>query len=253
MSTIDVQVSQTIQTVTIQRPEVLNALNQQAYDELAAAFRAAADPSIRAVILTATGRSFCSGHDLSGSDSDDPAVDLRWVDATMRAIRGLEKPVITAINGLAVGGGMSLALAGDIRLMARSAKLIPGFIDVGLVPDMGSSWLLAHALGYNRALEWICSGKALDADTALSWGLVSAVVGDEELLGHAQQRAEELAQRPTLAIGLTKQLLSRALSSSFEDAVELEARLQVLAGKSTDYQEGLAAFREKRKPRFTGR
>lgn len=253
MSAVRVDIAGSVQTIRLDRPEVLNALNPEAYDQLAEAFRMAADEAVRAVVLTGTGRGFCSGHDLKDADNEDPAAGLREVNATMRAIRGLRKPVIAAINGVAAGGGMSLALCCDFKLMASSARLVPAFVDLGLVPDMGASWLAANALGYGRALEWLVSGQALDSGTALEWGLVNAVIDDGELQGAAQRKAEVFADGPTLAIGLTKQLLSSALSSSFEESLDMEARLQAAAGQSADYAESLAAFRDKRKPRFTGR
>ena len=252
MSAVEVSIEGSVATVRLNRPDVLNALNQEAYEGLAKAVQFASQPSVRAVLLTGTGRGFCAGHDLKDSESDDPAVDLPWVNATMSAIRGLPKPVIAAINGIAVGGGLSLALACDYKLMARTAKLIPGFIDMGLVPDMGASWLLANTLGYGRAFEWLSSGRPLDAQIALEWGLVDALEEEDRLLESAREKARELAARPTLALGLTKQLLARSLSSSFEQAMEQEARLQGQAGKSQDYAESLAAFREKREPDFKG-
>ncbi|MCY3987836.1 MAG: enoyl-CoA hydratase-related protein [Gammaproteobacteria bacterium] len=253
MSAVKVDMAGTVQTVRLDRPDVLNALNPEAYDQLAEAFRKAEDEAVRAVILTGTGRGFCAGHDLKDGDNEDPAAGLREVNATMRAIRDLRKPVIAAINGVAAGGGMSLALCCDVKLMARSARLVPAFLDLGLVPDMGASWMVANTLGYGRALEWLVSGEALDAETALEWGLVNVLVDDGELREAAQRKADELAAGPTLAIGLTKQLLSRALSASFEDTMEWEARFQQIVGRSADYAESLAAFRDRRKPKFQGK
>ena len=253
MSAVKIDLSGSVQTIRLDRPKVLNALNPEAYDQLAEAFRVAEDEAVRAVILTGTGRGFCSGHDLRDAENEDPAAGLREVNATMQAIRTLRKPVIAAINGVAAGGGMSLALCCDVKLMARSAKLVPAFVDLGLVPDMGASWLVANALGYGRALEWLVSGEALDAETALEWGLVNALVEDGELGEAAQRKAEDLAAGPTLAIGLTKQLLSRALSVSFEATMEWEERFQQIAGRSADYAESLAAFRDRRKPKFQGK
>jgi 2-(1,2-epoxy-1,2-dihydrophenyl)acetyl-CoA isomerase len=240
-------------TLTLNRPHALNALTPPMYLELASALMQAADVDVRAVIVTGAGRGFCPGQDLNDSASDDPSADLRFVDGTVRALRALQKPVIAAINGAAAGGGLAYALACDIRIASSSAKFAPAFIDLGLVPDLGCSWLLTQILGADRTFEWLCSGRKIVAAEALTMGLVHEVVEPGELMEVAMARAKALADKPTRAIGLTKRLLQSAATHSFDAQLDAEAQAQALAGSSADYAEALAAFRERRPPRFTGR
>jgi 2-(1,2-epoxy-1,2-dihydrophenyl)acetyl-CoA isomerase len=240
-------------TLTLNRPQALNALTPPMYLELAAALMKAAAVDVRAVIVTGAGRGFCPGQDLNDGASDDPAADLRFVDGTVRALRALQKPVVAAINGATAGGGLAYALACDIRIAATSAKFAPAFIDLGLVPDLGCSWLLTQILGADRAFEWLTSGRKINAAEALAIGLVHEVVEPGALLQHAMARAQALATKPTRAIGLTKRLLQSAAASSFDTQLDAEAQAQALAGSSADYAEALTAFRERRTPVFSGR
>jgi 2-(1,2-epoxy-1,2-dihydrophenyl)acetyl-CoA isomerase len=240
-------------TLTFNRPQAMNALTAAFYCDLTSALMQAADPAVRAVIVTGAGRGFCPGQDLNDSASDDPAADLRFVDGTVRALRALQKPVIAAINGAAAGGGLAYALACDIRIASSSAKFAPAFIDLGLVPDLGCSWLLTQILGADRAFEWLSSGRKITAAEALAMGLVHEVVEPGDLTARAMARAQALAARPTRALGLTKRLLQSAATNSFEAQLDAEAQAQSLAGSSADYTEALAAFRERRPPVFTGR
>ena len=239
-------------TIRLDRPEAMNALNAATYASLGKALMEAAAPAVRAVILTGSGRGFCPGQDLNDSGSEDPAADLRLVDGTVRALRALEKPVIAAVNGAVAGGGLAYLLACDVRIAASTARIAPAFIDLGLVPDLGSSWLLVRAIGAERAFEWLCSGRKLNAGEAKAMGLVHDVVEPAELMAAATQRAQGLAEKATRAIGLTKRLLHAAATTSFEQQLELEAQAQALAGTSNDYREALAAFQAKRTPRFVG-
>jgi 2-(1,2-epoxy-1,2-dihydrophenyl)acetyl-CoA isomerase len=165
----------------------------------------------------------------------------------------LEKPVIAAVNGAAAGAGLALACACDLRLAASSATFVPAFINVGLVPDTGASYFVGRLLGYARAFEWLCSGRRLSAADAHAWGLVAEVVEDGRLPARAAEVAAKFAALPTAAIGMTKRLLDRAPLSSLNEQLELEAQLQAAAAKSEDFAEGVAAFLEKREPRFSGR
>lgn len=254
MSGVDLKIDGPVLTLRINRPDRRNALDPAAYEALADGLMRAARDDIRAVILTGTGeRAFCSGHDLSAMVGDDPAADLRFVDGIVRAIRALEKPVIAAINGAAVGGGLSLALAADFRLMADCARYVSGFLAMALVPDLGASSFLVRALGYHRALGWICSGEPMSAAEAVANGLACAIVPSSQLNERAAGEARRLAALPTGALGLTKRLLEQAQSSTLAGALELEASFQKLAGRSADYAEALDAFRTKRPPKFTGR
>jgi 2-(1,2-epoxy-1,2-dihydrophenyl)acetyl-CoA isomerase len=242
-------------TIALNRPDKLNAFDAAMHKAFAEALKAAADAEVRAVVLTGAGRGFCVGQDLSELSQGDRDVAAllreRW-NRHVLGLRGLEKPVLAAVNGAAAGAGLSLACACDLRIAADSAAFVPAFVNVGLVPDTGGSWLVPRLLGYARAFEWMCSGRKIGAEEALAWGLVSEVVGADEVLGRTQERAAALAALPTRAIAMTKRLFERAHSSRLEEQLELEAQLQVAATRTADFAEGVAAFLEKREPRFTG-
>ncbi|MGH3022328.1 MAG: enoyl-CoA hydratase-related protein [Gaiellaceae bacterium] len=243
-------------TITLNRPDKLNAFDAATHEGFRAALKSAADSEVRAVVLTGAGRGFCVGQDLAelGKGDGDIAALLRarWNRHAL-GLRGLEKPVLAAVNGAAAGAGLSLACACDVRVAASGAVFVPAFVNVGLVPDTGGSWLIPRLLGYARAFEWMTSGRRLDAEEALAWGLVSEVVEGDGVVQRAQERAAELAALPTRAIAMTKRLFERAASSRLEDQLELEAQLQLAATKTEDFAEGVASFLEKREPRFRGR
>jgi 2-(1,2-epoxy-1,2-dihydrophenyl)acetyl-CoA isomerase len=240
-------------TVTLNRPDVLNALNAAMHRALQAALAEAADPAVRAVVLTGAGRGFCVGQDLGefGSMAIGDALRERYAPNVL-ALRRLEKPVIAAVNGAAAGAGLSLACACDVRIAAQSASFVPAFIGLGLVPDAGGSFFVHRLLGYARAFEWMTSGHRLSPEEAKEWGLVTAVVPDEELARHAGDLAERYAHMPTRGIWLTKQLFDHAETATLEQQLELEARLQAEAVRTSDFREGVAAFRDKREPDFSG-
>jgi 2-(1,2-epoxy-1,2-dihydrophenyl)acetyl-CoA isomerase len=241
-------------TVTLNRPDVLNAFNGAMHAQLHAALVQAADPAVRAVVLTGAGRGFCVGQDLAELGAGGDVGDLlrERYHPNVHAIRALEKPVIAAVNGAAAGAGLSLACACDVRIAGASASFVPAFINIGLVPDAGGSFFVHRLLGYARAFEWMTSGHRLSAQEAREWGLVSAVVPDEELARHAAELADRYAQMPTRGIALTKRLFERAASSSLDEQLALEARLQSEAAQTPDFAEGVAAFTEKREPHFSG-
>jgi 2-(1,2-epoxy-1,2-dihydrophenyl)acetyl-CoA isomerase len=243
-------------TLTLNRPDVLNAFDGAMHAAFKRALEEADHPEVRAVVLTGAGRGFCVGQDLKEfrESTGDIAERLRSTyNPNVRALRGLEKPVIAAVNGPAAGAGLSLACACDVRLAASSASFVPAFVNIGLVPDTGATYFLEQLLGYSRAFEWLCSGRPLSAADAHAWGLVGEVVGDGRLAGRASELAQTLAALPTRAIGLTKRLLDRAALASLDDQLELEAELQAEAATSDDFREGIAAFLEKREARFSGR
>jgi 2-(1,2-epoxy-1,2-dihydrophenyl)acetyl-CoA isomerase len=242
-------------TVTLNRPDVLNALNAAVHAGLGAALKEARDESVRAVVVTGAGRGFCVGQDLAEfGEMPDVAEGLRQrYHPNIRAIRELEKPVIAAVNGPAAGAGMSLACACDIRIAADDAAFIPAFVSIGLVPDSGGTFFVTRLLGYARAFEWLCSGKRLSAAEAHAWGLVSEVVESSALATRAATLAGELAELPPRAVGMTKRLLDRAVGAKLEEQLEREAQLQLAATQTEDFREGVAAFLEKRKPEFKGR
>lgn len=242
-------------TITLNRPDVLNAFDTATHRALAGALRDARAPEVRAVVLTGAGRGFCVGQDLTEfrEASGDIAARLRDnYHPNVLAIRALEKPVIAAVNGAAAGAGLSIACVCDLRIAADSASFIPAFINIGLVPDSGGSYFVARILGPARAFEWMTSGRKLTAAEAHAWGLVSEVVEATAFPARVAELAAQLAAMPTRGIGMTKRLLDHAVTASLEDQLEREAQLQAAATQTDDFREGVSAFLEKRPPRFSG-
>jgi 2-(1,2-epoxy-1,2-dihydrophenyl)acetyl-CoA isomerase len=243
-------------TVMLNRPDVLNALNAAAHRALMAALKEASADDVRAIVITGAGRGFCVGQDLTEfrDDAGDIGERLRSTyHPSIRAIRGLEKPVIAAVNGAAAGAGLSLACACDLRIASAQATFVPAFVNVGLVPDSGGTFFVTRLVGQARAFEWLCSGRRLTAAEAQQWGVVSEVVEGDALESRAGEVAAELAALPTRAIGMTKRLLDRAPTGTLGDQLEWEAQLQTAATKTNDFREGVTAFLEKRPPDFHGR
>ena len=256
MAEVETQRDEGVMTITLNRPDVLNAFDRAMQDGFRAALKEARDPEVRVVVLTGAGRGFCVGQDLKEfrEGAGDLAERLRTTyNRNVLALRSLEKPVIAAVNGPAAGAGLALAAACDIRVAADSATFVPAFITIGLVPDTGATFFLARLLGYGRAFEWLCTGKRLTAADAHAWGFVLEVVEAGKLMERADAIAAELAALPTRAIGMTKRLLDRAATSTLEEQLELEAQLQAAAAESEDFGEGVAAFLGKREPQFKGR
>jgi 2-(1,2-epoxy-1,2-dihydrophenyl)acetyl-CoA isomerase len=242
-------------TITLNRPDVLNAFNSDMHRGLAAALKDARDGGVRAVVLTGAGRGFCVGQDLTEFREAPGDIGSRLrgnYHPNIRAIRALEKPVIAAVNGAAAGAGMSLACACDLRVAADSATFVPAFINIGLIPDSGGSYFVTRLLGPARAFEWLASGRRLTAAEAHAWGLVSEVVETDALAARAAELAAQLADLPTRGVGMTKRLLDHAVTASLDEQLEREAQLQAAATQTEDFKEGVAAFLEKRPPKFRG-
>lgn len=244
-------------TVTLNRPETLNAFNNTMLEELAAAVeRVARSREARVLVLTGAGRGFASGQDLKAyqeSGSRDLGEHLhRYYDPLFQRLWELEKPTIAAVNGVAAGAGMSLAMACDFRVAADTARFMQAFVRIGLIPDSGSTYLLPRLVGYSRALELAMLGDLLDAPTALAWGLVNKVVPADRLAEETAALARRLAEGPPQALALIKRAIRRGAARSFRDALEYEAWLQAAAVATEDHREGLTAFLEKRPPRFRG-
>jgi 2-(1,2-epoxy-1,2-dihydrophenyl)acetyl-CoA isomerase len=255
--TVRRDLSEGVLSLTLSRPEALNSFTIAMKEELLAALKdAARDKDVRVLVLTGAGRAFSAGQDLKerqGADVPDLGTELRArYNPIVLAMRRLEKPIIGAINGVAAGAGCSIALACDIRIAADGASFIEVFGRVGLVPDTGSSWLLPRLVGYARAAEMVFGADPVDATTAERIGLVNRVVPADQLHDEAHALAAKLASAAPLALALAKRGLNRALESSLEEALEYEAQLQAIAGRSADHREGVAAFVEKRPPKFTG-
>ena len=243
-------------TITLNRPDVLNALNSAAHKALGAALKEARADDVRAVVLTGAGRGFCVGQDLTEfrDETGDIGSRLRGnYHPTIKAIRALEKPVIAAVNGAAAGAGLSLACCCDLRIASDQATFVPAFVNIGLVPDSGGTFFVTRLVGQARAFEWLCSGRRLTAAEAEQWGVVSEVVQADALTTRAAELARELAALPTRAIGMTKRLLDRAPTAGLDDQLEWEAQLQTAATRTDDFREGVAAFLEKRPADFQGR
>ena len=243
-----------VMTLTLNRPEKLNAIDQAMHEALASAISEAAAADVRALVITGRGKGFCVGQDLAelGPGTDVGGLVRQHYNANMIALRSLAKPVITVVNGVAAGAGLSLAMAGDIRIASSAARFVPAFINIGLVPDSGLSFFLSRILGPAKALEWTASGRLLSAEEALEQGLVSEVAGPDELEPRAAELAAEWAGRPTAALGMYKELFDAAPAATLAEQLELEAVLQTRAAASADFSEGVSAFREKRSARFSG-
>ena len=255
MAEVDTQRDGGVLTITLNRPDVLNAFNAAMHEALRAALEEAADDAVRAVVLTGAGRGFCVGQDLTEFRESPGDIGSRLREnyhPNVLAIRRLEKPVLAAVNGAAAGAGLSIACACDLRIAADSASFVPAFINNGLVPDSGGTYFITRLLGYARAFEWMTSGRKVTAAEAHAWGLVSEVVAADALAGRAAELAAEYAARPTRGVGMTKRLFSQALENTLEEQLELEAELQTSATQTDDFSEGVAAFLEKRDPKFTG-
>jgi len=242
--------------LTLNRPEKLNAITGELLDALYAALKEGEeDREVRALLLTGAGRAFSAGQDLTefGDQKPDYEAHLRRYNRVVEAMAGLEKPLVVAVNGVAAGAGMSLALWGDLRLAAVGASFTTAFVRIGLVPDSGLSFLLPRLVGLAKAQELLLLSPRLSAEEALALGLVHRVVPAEKLMEEALSLAKELAQGPTRAYALTKKLLLETYRLSLTEALALEAVLQGQAGQTQDHEEGVRAFREKRPPRFQGR
>lgn len=258
--TILIETIQDLHKITLNRPDRLNSFTDEMHIALRAALEQARDSNARAVLITGAGRGFCAGQDLGDRDPakmDGPA-DLSQTLTTfykplVHLIRSLECPVICAVNGVAAGAGVNVALACDIVLAAEGAKFIQSFAKVGLVPDGGGTWSLTHLLGEARAKGLAMTATPLSAAKAEDWGMIWKAVPDDELMLQAMDLAHSLASGPTLGLGLTKQAVQSARGNSIEEQLELEASFQKRCGESPDYAEGVSAFLEKRPAEFKGR
>ena len=251
------EVAEAIATITLDRPDALNALTVPMKRELLSALRTAArDRSVRAVVLTGAGRAFCAGQDLKerlGPDAAPLAVEVRErYNPIIAAMRAMDQPIVGAINGVAAGAGASLAFACDVRVAAETASFVLAFGRIGLVPDSGATWFLPRLVGPAKAAELALLGEGLSATEAERFGLVARVVAADAVAGEARAIAERLAAFAPRALALTKRALQRSWSVYLDAALEDEAYRQGIAGATADHAEGLAAFLERRPPRFTG-
>jgi 2-(1,2-epoxy-1,2-dihydrophenyl)acetyl-CoA isomerase len=245
-----------IARVTLNRPEVLNSFDQGMFTRFVEVIgEIEADRSLRALLLTGAGRGFCAGQDIAGGvpqgDYGDH-MEKGW-HPTVRGLRNLAIPILCAVNGVAAGAGANVALACDFVIAAEEASFVQAFINIGLVPDSGGTSIVPRLVGTARATQLLMLGEKISAKQAVEWGLIYRAVPLASLEAEAWALATRLAAMPTLALGMTKQLINTAFTNTFAQQLSAEAERQTIAGRSRDHQEGVAAFREKRKPVFEGR
>ena len=253
------EVNNGVATITLNRPDRYNAVNQDLVDGISNSLKKCeADQSIRAVVITGAGRGFCAGADMSVF-GDEVTADQRsqyiidQYQPLMNQFFSLKKPIIGAINGTAAGVGAAFALACDFRVMSDKSGILYAFVNIGLGPDGGASWLLTRQVGYSRALEIATSGKKITGKRCLELGLTNRLVAQDEILTSAQNWAKDFAICPTLAIGIAKEDMFFAMDHTLNESIAFEAKKQIDAFKSHDLKEGVSAFIEKRKPDFLGK
>lgn len=258
MSSILYTVANGVAHITLNRPEKYNSFNkemaltlQQKLDE------AAADETVRCILLQGSGKAFCAGQDLG--ETDDPtqldfdAILTERYNPIVLRLRAIDKPVICAVNGVAAGAGANLALAGDLVVAKQSAAFIQAFINIGLIPDCGGTFMLPRLIGAQRAMALCITGEKVGADAAVHMGMIYKSVPDDSFEAECTTLAEKLAQMPTQGIALTKKLINQSFDNTLTQQLEQEMRLQVQAGNTSDFKEGVAAFLQKRKPVFNGK
>jgi 2-(1,2-epoxy-1,2-dihydrophenyl)acetyl-CoA isomerase len=259
--TIQLEMQEAVGIITLNRPVSLNALTSEVGQEFKAAVGEVQESGARAVVITGAGRAFCAGGDLREMQKiarregkveaffDEP---LRLLNECILLIRRAPFPFVAAVNGAASGGGCNLALACDFVVAGEGARFNQAFIKIGLVPDCGGTFILPRLVGWKRASELMMTGDVVTAERALEMGMINAVVPDEELLPRALAMAERLAQAPTAAIGRIKELLEASATNDYGGQLELERKTQIQSGLTKDFKEGVAAFIEKRPPKFVG-
>ncbi len=254
------QITQGVAQITLNRPDVLNSFNRSMAKEVQDALGVCErDETVRAVLLTGEGRAFSAGQDLAeAAPKDQPWPEISEIvresyNPIIRAIRGLEKPVVCAVNGVAAGAAANIALACDFVLASDKAAFLQAFCHIGLIPDSGGTYFLPRLAGFARATALALLGEKISAQQALEWGLIYKVYPAETLLEEAQKLAAHLAAQPTKGLGLIKRALNQSLANDLDAQLEVEAELQALAGKTDDCKEGIQAFLEKRKPAFKGK
>jgi 2-(1,2-epoxy-1,2-dihydrophenyl)acetyl-CoA isomerase len=260
MSSILVELHDGVLQITLNRPDVLNSLNRPMAAELQAALgRAASDPQVRAVLLTGAGRGFCAGQDLQEALPTDggPMPDISEIvrasyNPVIKAIRTIEKPVICAVNGVAAGAGANLAFACDLTIAAEEANFVESFSKLGLIPDTSGTFFVPRLAGPQRATGMFFLAEKLPALKAKEWGLIWDVVPLSHLMETAMHLAKSLATQATRGFGLTKRAMNASWANSLEQQLEVEAQCMQEAGRTQDYEEGVRAFLEKRKPEYRG-
>ncbi len=259
--TIQFEARGDVSVITLNRPESLNALTLAVAGEFKSAVDEAMKQGARAILLTGAGRAFCAGGDLREMQKiasqngrveaffDEP---LRELNDCIMLIRRTPLPFIAAVHGAASGGGCNLALACDLVIAGESARFNQAFVKIGLVPDCGGTFILPRLVGWRRATQLMMTGEVVTAPQALAMGMINAVVPDDQLIAQAMAMAEALAAAPTAAIGRIKELLEASANNDYGEQLELEREAQLKSGLTKDFKEGVAAFIEKRPPKFVG-
>ena len=256
-NSIKYSVREGIATICLNRPDVFNAFNEEQSFEMQSALKAVKrDDNVRVLVVTGEGRAFCSGQDLksiAGSKNRSLSESLyKRYNPMIKALRNLEKPIICRLNGVAAGAGASLAFACDFIVASEKSSFVEAFVGVGLVLDSGSSYFLPRLVGTQRAFEMATMGNKIKAQQAFEWGMVNRLVPHEELDQTVEEIAKYYSNAPTKAIGMMKKMLNKSSTSTLEDMLQYEAYCQEIAGRSSDYKEGVSAFNDKRKPQFKG-
>lgn len=243
--------------ITLNRPSVFNSFNREMALAMQHILRECEeDRTVRCIVITGEGKAFCAGQDLGEVTSDNPpgfqTILEEHYNPIVRAIQSMNKPVIAAVNGVAAGAGANIALCCDMVVMSSQASFIQAFSKIGLVPDSGGTWILPRLLGWQRASALMMTGDKVDASQSLAWGLCYKVYEPEVFVESWQKLAEQIGAMPTLSLAYTKKLLSLSASQDFNTQLRSETEYQIKAGATADYQEGVKAFMEKRKPIFNG-
>jgi len=258
MENILFEIQSGVAKITLNRPDKLNSFNRAMSLELISALeQAEGDDSVRAILLTGAGRGFCAGQDLSEAVGDD-AYEIEDIiekqyNPIVKLLRGIEKPIVCAVNGVAAGAGANIAFACDITIASSDAKFIQSFAAIGLIPDTGGTFYLPRMIGMQNAAALMMTGDRVTADKAKELGLIYDIAPAEKLMENTTELAQKLALMPTKGIGLTKRALNESMSNSFDEQLHLEQKLQKEASESYDYNEGVSAFLEKRTPNFKGK
>jgi 2-(1,2-epoxy-1,2-dihydrophenyl)acetyl-CoA isomerase len=256
MNPVLFEITDNIGRITLNRPEKYNAFNRETALSVQAHLEECKSEQVRCVLITGSGRAFCSGQDLdeiaNPNGLDVPAILKEHYNPIVRQIRKLEKPVVAAVNGVAAGAGANIAFCCDIVIASRSASFLQAFSKIGLIPDSGGTYFLPRLIGWQKATALMMLSEKIMADEAERIGMVYKVFDDASFAEEALKIATTLAQLPTKGLAFTKQALNNSLINNYEDQLHDEELLQERAGKTSDYNEGVRAFLEKRKPMFKG-